>query len=108
MTGLGFHVNFSLVSREEYLMGITVRIPSPLRQYTEQQSEIVLEGKTVRELLDSFKDRFPDASARFFSAKTSRYMNLYLNDQDIRSLAGMDTPVTEKDILSIVFAIAGG
>ncbi len=89
-------------------MGVTVRIPSPLRQYTEQQSEIVLEGKTVRELLDSFNVRFPDAGARFFSAKTSRYMNLYLNDQDIRSLGGLDTPVAEKDILSIVFAIAGG
>jgi len=89
-------------------MGITVRIPSPLRQYTEQQSEIVLEGKTVREVLESFKVRFPDAGARFFSQRTSRYMNLYLNDQDIRSLNDLDTPVGEKDILSIVFAIAGG
>ena len=89
-------------------MGVTVRIPSPLRQYTENLSEVVLEGKTVRELLESFKVRFPDAGTRFFSAKTSRYMNLYLNDQDIRSLSDLDTPVAEKDILSIVFAIAGG
>jgi len=89
-------------------MSITVRIPSPLRQYTEQQSEVELEGKTVREVLDSFKVRFPDASARFFSANTSRYMNLYLNDQDIRSLNDLDTPIGDKDILSIVFAIAGG
>jgi sulfur-carrier protein len=89
-------------------MGITVRIPSPLRQYTEQKSEVVLEGKTVGEVLESFKTRFPDAGSRFFSARTARYMNLYLNDQDIRSLANLDTPMTEKDILSIVFAIAGG
>ena len=89
-------------------MGITVRIPSPLRQYTEQQSEVVLEGKTVREVLESFKERFPEASDRFFSAKTARYMSLYLNDQSIRSLGNLDTPVAEKDILSIVFAIAGG
>jgi sulfur-carrier protein len=89
-------------------MSITVRIPSPLRQYTEQKSEIVLEGNTVGEVLESFKARFPDASAKFFSARTSRYMNLYLNDQDIRSLNNMDTPVSEKDLLSIVFAIAGG
>jgi sulfur-carrier protein len=89
-------------------MGITVRIPSPLQQYTEQQSEIVLEGKTVREVLESFKVRFPDAGNRFFSEKTARYMNLYLNDQNIRSLGNLDTPVSEKDILSIVFAIAGG
>ncbi len=89
-------------------MSITVRIPSPLRQYTELKSEIILEGKTVREVLENFKVRFPDAGERFFSAKTSRYMSLYLNDQDIRSLGNLDTPVGEKDILSIVFAIAGG
>jgi molybdopterin synthase sulfur carrier subunit len=90
------------------LMSITVRIPSPLRQYTEQKSEIALEGRTVREVLESFKVRFPDAGTRFFSSKTSRYMNLYLNEQDIKSLNDLDTPVTDKDILSIVFAIAGG
>ena len=89
-------------------MSITVRIPSPLRQYTELKSEIVLEGKTVGEVLESFKASFPDAGTRFFSAKTSRYMNLYLNDKDIRSLSNLDTPVKESDILSIVFAIAGG
>jgi molybdopterin converting factor small subunit len=89
-------------------MGITVRIPSPLRQHTEQKSEIVLEGKTVREVMESFKVRFPDAGARFFSSRTAHYMNLYLNDRDIRSLNNLDTTVDEKDILSIVFAIAGG
>jgi molybdopterin synthase sulfur carrier subunit len=89
-------------------MSITVRIPSPLRQYTEQKSEVELEGKTVREVLDSFKVRFPDAGGRFFTANTSRYMNLYLNDQDIRTLKDLDTPVEAKDVLSIVFAIAGG
>ena len=89
-------------------MSITVRIPSPLRQYTEQKSEIALEGTTVGEVLESFRVRFPDAGSRFFSERTSRYMNLYLNDQDIRSMGGMNTPVSDKDILSIVFAIAGG
>jgi molybdopterin converting factor small subunit len=89
-------------------MGITVRIPSTLRQYTEQKSEIILEGNTVQEVLDNFKERFPDAGTKFFSSRTVHYMNLYLNDQDIRSLNNKDTPVSEKDILSIVFAIAGG
>ena len=89
-------------------MSTRVRIPSPLQQYTEQTAEVDLEGNTVREVLDSFKARFPDAAARFFSSSTSRYMNLYLNDQDIRSLNDLDTPVGEKDVLSIIFAIAGG
>ena len=88
-------------------MSTTVRIPSPLRQYTELQSEVELEGKTVREVLESFKVRFPDAATRFFSANTSRYMNLYLNDQDIRSLNDLDTPVGEKDILSNSYLLGG-
>ncbi|MBN2317439.1 MAG: MoaD/ThiS family protein [Acidobacteria bacterium] len=89
-------------------MSITVRIPSPLRQYTEQMSEIKMEGKTIGEVLENFKARFPDADTRFFSTKTSRFMNLYLNDQDVRTLQDMGTPVGENDTLSIVFAIAGG
>ena len=89
-------------------MSIKVRIPSPLRQYTEQMSEIEIEGKTVGEVLENFKYRFPDANTRFFSTKTSRFMNLYLNDQDVRSLKDLETPVSENDTLSIVFAIAGG
>jgi len=89
-------------------MGITVRIPSPLQQYTEQKSEVVLEGKTVGEVLENFKVRFPDASTRFFSTRTARYMNLYLNDRDVRTLNNLETPVGDKDVLSIVFAIAGG
>ena len=89
-------------------MSITVRIPSPLRQYTEQMSEIEMEGKTVGEVLKNFKARFPDADTRFFSTRTSRFMNLYLNDQDVRTLQEMETPVGDNDTLSIVFAIAGG
>ncbi len=89
-------------------MSVTVRIPSPLRQYTELMSEIEMEGKTVGEVLENFKARFPDANTRFFSTKTSRFMNLYLNDQDVRTLKDLETPVGDKDTLSIVFAIAGG
>jgi len=89
-------------------MSVTVRIPSPLRQYTEQQSEVTLEGQTVGEVLENLKLRFPDAGTKFFSTRTARYMNLYLNDQDVRSLRNLETPVGEKDVLSIVFAIAGG
>jgi adenylyltransferase/sulfurtransferase len=89
-------------------MSILVRIPSPLRQYTEQIPEIMMEGATVGEVLENLKVRFPDASARFFSTRTARFMNLYLNDKDVRSLNDLNTPVGEKDVLSIVFAIAGG
>jgi len=91
-------------------MSVTVRIPTPLRQYTEQESEVVLDGKTVGEVLEKFKVRFPDAAARFFSSdsKASRFINLYLNDEDVRFLKDLETPVAEKDTLSIILAIAGG
>jgi sulfur-carrier protein len=89
-------------------MSILVRIPSPLRQYTEQESEVMMEGNTVGEVLENLKIRFPEASSRFFSTRTARFMNLYLNDKDVRSLKDLDTEVGERDVLSIVFAIAGG
>lgn len=91
-------------------MAITVRIPTPIRQYTEQQAEVALEGRNVREVLEAFKARFPDAGTRFFSSesKASRFVNLYLNDEDIRFLKDLDTPVTDRDTLSIILAIAGG
>jgi len=91
-------------------MSTTVRIPTPIRQYTEQQSEIVLEGKTVGEVLEAFKARFPEAGSRFFSAssKASRFVNLYLNDEDIRFMQDLETRVGDKDTLSIILAIAGG
>jgi molybdopterin synthase sulfur carrier subunit len=90
-------------------MSVTVRIPTPIRQYTEEQSEVIVEGKTVGEILEGFKKRFPDAGSRFFSGgKASRFINLYLNDEDIRFLQNLDTPVADKDTLSIILAIAGG
>ena len=90
-------------------MNVTVRIPTPMRQYTDQQAEISVEGQTVGEILDGFKSRFPAAAARFFaSSKTARFVNLYLNDEDIRFMQELRTPVKEKDTVSIILAIAGG
>ena len=58
----------------------------------------------------STRIRDPEAGSRFFSAesKTSRFVNLYLNDEDVRFLQDLATPVKEKDTLSIILAIAGG
>jgi sulfur-carrier protein len=91
-------------------MSVTVRIPTPIRQYTEQQPEVFLEGKNVGEVLEGFRARFPDAGVRFFSSgiKASRFINLYLNDEDIRFLKDLETPVKDGDTLSIILAIAGG
>jgi len=87
---------------------INVYIPSPLRPFAGEQTEILIEGGTVGEILENFKTRFPEAAVRFFSPRTARYLNLYLNDEDIRVLDGMDTLVCDGDKLAIVFAVAGG
>ena len=88
---------------------INVYIPSPLRPFTHEQSEIQLEGGTVGEVMENFRLRFPEAAARFFSPRTARYLNLYLNEEDVRVLEkGMDTPVLKGDELAIVFAVGGG
>jgi molybdopterin converting factor small subunit len=87
---------------------ITVYIPTPLRPFTNEQAEIKLEGENVGEILEKFKAQFPDAAERFFSPRTARYFNLYLNDEDVRELGGMDTQVKAGDELAIVFAVAGG
>ena len=91
-------------------MSVTVRIPTPIRQYTEQQGEVLLDGETVGEILEGFKKRFPEAGSRFFSSdsKASRFVNFYVNDEDIRFLKELQTPVKDKDTLSIILAIAGG
>ena len=87
---------------------INVYIPSPLRPFTGEQSEIRLEGETVGAVMENFKIRFPEAATRFFSPRSARYLNLYLNEEDVRVLGGMDTPVRDGDELAIVFAVAGG
>ena len=87
---------------------VNVYIPSPLRPFTGEQSEILVEGETVGEVMEKFKTRFPEAGSRFFSSRTARYLNLYLNEEDVRVLGGMDTPVKDGDELAIVFAVAGG
>jgi molybdopterin converting factor small subunit len=91
-------------------MSVTIRIPAPMRQFTQQQAELTGTGTTVGEVLEDFKSRFPDAAARFFSgnSKASRFVNLYLNDEDIRFLQDLGTPVADGDSISIILAIAGG
>ena len=88
---------------------INVYIPSPLRPFTDDLSEIRIDGGTVGEVMENFKIRFPEVAARFFCPRAARYLNLYLNEEDVRVLKkGMDTPVLEGDELAIVFAVGGG
>ncbi|MGQ0508863.1 MAG: ubiquitin-like small modifier protein 1 [Myxococcaceae bacterium] len=88
----------------------TVRIPTPLRTYTQNKEEVSAEGATVGEVLKSLEKSCPGIGARLLDDKggVRRYVNIFHNDEDIRFLKELDTPVADSDKISIIPAIAGG
>ena len=88
----------------------TVRIPSPLRKLTNGKEEVTASGGTVGELIASLETQFPGIKERICddTGKVRRFVNIFANDEDIRFLANLETPVKEADEISIVPAIAGG
>lgn len=91
-------------------MAVTVRIPTPLRTYTKDKGEVEANGKTVRELVQDLEKNFPGLGGRLVDEKGAvrRYVNLFLNDEDVRFQQALDTPVKDGDRLALVPAIAGG
>ena len=87
-----------------------VRIPTPLRSYTQNQAEVKISGVTVGEVLKGLDQACPGIDTRLFDDKggLKRYVNVFHNDEDIRFLKNLETPVTDADTLSIIPAIAGG
>jgi sulfur-carrier protein len=88
----------------------TVRIPSPLRGFTRNQAEVRIPGDTVGEVLRNLERAHPGIGARLLDDRggVRRYVNVFLNDEDIRFLQELSTPVAEGDCLTIIPAIAGG
>ena len=88
----------------------TVRIPPVLRPKTGGQAEVEAGGGTVGEVLRSLTGAHPDTSAQLFGedGDLNRYVNVYLNDEDVRVLDGLDTAVKEGDTVVILPAMAGG
>ncbi|MCA9687355.1 MAG: MoaD/ThiS family protein [Myxococcales bacterium] len=88
----------------------TVRIPTPLRKYTEGKEDVVLAGATVRELLDALQTAHDGIGERIRDDKgeVRRFINVFVGDEDIRFMQGLDTPVGDNDEISIIPAIAGG
>ena len=88
----------------------TVRIPTPLRKLTAGNEEVSAAGATVGEVLANLEQSYPGIKARICDddGKVRRFVNIFANDEDIRYLDNLDTPVGESDEISIVPAIAGG
>ncbi len=88
----------------------TVRIPPVLRPKTGGQAEVEAGGDSVGEVLRSLTEAHPDTSAQLFGedGDLNRYVNVYLNDEDVRVLDGLDTAVKDGDTVVILPAMAGG
>lgn len=91
-------------------MPVTVRIPTPLRSLTGNAEEVEATGSSVKEIIDNMESKYPGIKNRLCDEKGEirRFINFYLNDEDIRFLKNQDTPVKDGDRISIVPAIAGG
>ncbi len=91
-------------------MSITVRIPTPLRKLTGGAAEVAVEGATIGEVIDQLDAAHGGIKARLCddAGEIRRFVNIYLNDEDVRFLEGRNTAVKDGDEVSIVPAIAGG
>jgi sulfur-carrier protein len=88
----------------------TVRIPPVLRPSVGGEKELSADGSSVGEILRSVAESHPDTQAQLFSPDggLNRYVNVYLNDEDVRVLEGLETQVSDGDTLVILPAMAGG
>lgn len=91
-------------------MSVTVRIPTPLQKLTNQQAEVQVEATTIAGVIDALEAKHGGLKERLCdeTGKLRRFVNLYLNDEDIRFQQGEATPVNDGDEVAIVPAIAGG
>ena len=88
-----------------------IHIPTPLRQYAGKQTTVEVPGATVAEALAALTTQHPDLRKHIFTddGKVRAFVNIYLNDEDVRYLAAKDsTPVKQEDAISIIPSIAGG
>ena len=91
-------------------MPVQVRIPTPLRKLTGGAESVAASGNTVAAVVQDIESRHPGLKERICddAGKVRRFVNVYVNGDDIRFLASLDTPVKDGDEISIVPAIAGG
>ncbi len=91
-------------------MSVKVLIPTTLQKFTNNQATVLCDGSDVANLLESLDQSCPGIKARLCDEKGQprRFLNLYVNSEDIRFLAGVNTPLQDGDEVSIVPAVAGG
>ncbi len=88
----------------------TVFAPTTLRRFTNGQSKVEVEGQDVAELVEQLEANYPGFRTRLLDKKgnVKRFVNIFVNDKDIRTLQGQETPLQENDEISIIPAMSGG
>jgi len=91
-------------------MGVLIEIPSALKQYVNNQDEVEVDGSSVEEALDSLCAQFSELKSNLFDENgiVRNFINVYLNDDDIRYADGMNSAVKDGDSIQIVPSVAGG
>ena len=91
-------------------MGVLIEIPSALKQYVNNQDEVEVDGSSVEEVLNSLCIQFTELKPNLFDGdgKVRNFINVYLNDDDIRYAEGMKSPVEDGDSIQIIPSISGG
>ena len=91
-------------------MSIKVRIPTPLQNMTQDKAEVISSGANIRELIDDLERNFPGIKDRICDekGKIRRFINIYVNEEDVRFLKQDQTSLKDGDEVSIIPAIAGG
>ena len=90
-------------------MSIKVQIPTPMRQHTGGLATVEVSGGTVKEALDNLCAAHAGVTGRLFeNGQVRRFVNIYLNDEDVRYLDNLQTPTKDGDEVSIIPAVAGG
>lgn len=91
-------------------MAVKVVIPAQLRQYTQDQSSVEVEASTVGGVLDQVEQKFPGIKERICEpdGRIRRFVNIFVNGDDVRALNGPDTEVKDGDEVGIIPAVAGG
>jgi molybdopterin synthase sulfur carrier subunit len=91
-------------------MSVKVLVPTALQNFTDNQATLESSGSNISELLESLEQSFPGIKSRLCDeqGKPRRFLNLYVNSEDIRFLEGTDTVLNDGDEVSIVPAVAGG
>ncbi|MEW6030034.1 MAG: MoaD/ThiS family protein [Chloroflexota bacterium] len=88
----------------------TLKIPSPLRYYTNGQADVPVRGATVHEAMGSLVEQFPSLKPHLYDSggKLRAFVNLFVGEDNIRDLQGLDTPLAEDALVRLIPSVAGG